>query len=487
MQFGCNEIKKRIKPSYSGERALCPFCQSELIGKCGEVYVWHWQHTQNSACDSWKEGETEWHRNWKAQFPEEWQEVIITKENEKHIADIQTKDGLIIEFQNSSISRATIREREAFYDDMIWVINAEKFKLKKFSLVQSKLNENKKRCAEKRLAYEKDWEEAEDSSDRYISNNQKQIWSQKGKIGNYDYEISKLQGVLAFKEEIAAEIIDSWKNDSYYYRFELSSFILSINELKTNWKSSFNYLSKLKKDLEESVKNLTTITQYATYYFDDRVYILAEYSSFSEKNYRLIIAIKKGTEQQLLPEIIEFSREDHFTSFKFQKDRYLFAIESKPIIESKKSHISELKDKVNAHDIEITKFHAKLTDALNIYSMSKIIETENKKRECENEVVRLTEVQNRIRENNELAAQKLQEDKNEFYREEALSLAEEETRIKQKYKGLFKYWWKHRRPSWDISENNVLLDLGDDYLYNIINDDLLKRTSKKDFIDKQKN
>ena len=79
MRFAYDDNGTRIKPSYSGQKAKCPLCEGTLIGKCGEIYAWHWQHIHDRDCDPWKEHETEWHRKWKAKFPEDWQEVIIEK------------------------------------------------------------------------------------------------------------------------------------------------------------------------------------------------------------------------------------------------------------------------------------------------------------------------------------------------------------------------------------------------------------------------
>jgi competence CoiA-like predicted nuclease len=139
MQFGHDENKIRIKPTFSGQRATCPLCSGTIIGKCGDIYVKHWQHHLDIECDSWKEHETVWHRQWKAKFPDDWQEVIIKNNEETHIADIKTAKGLVIEFQNSPISPATIEIRENFYVDMIWIVNAINFKhnLKLKSAIES--------------------------------------------------------------------------------------------------------------------------------------------------------------------------------------------------------------------------------------------------------------------------------------------------------------------------------------------------------------
>jgi competence protein CoiA len=75
-------------------------------------------------CDPWSENETEWHRAWKDKFPEDWQEVMHQAEDgERHIADVKTHDGWVLEFQHSNIYRAERQSREAFYRSMVWIVD----------------------------------------------------------------------------------------------------------------------------------------------------------------------------------------------------------------------------------------------------------------------------------------------------------------------------------------------------------------------------
>jgi hypothetical protein len=91
---------------------------------CGERKVWHWAHKAIRHCDHWWESETEWHRGWKDRFPAEWQEIIHTADDgERHIADVKSEHGLVIEFQHSAIKPEERRSREAFYKPMAWVVN----------------------------------------------------------------------------------------------------------------------------------------------------------------------------------------------------------------------------------------------------------------------------------------------------------------------------------------------------------------------------
>lgn len=113
---------QRIKAVPKG-KSTCPICKERMIAKCGEINIWHWSHKIKSNCDNWWEPESLWHINWKQNFSVEQQEVIIGN----HIADIKTKDGIVIELQNSSLSSLKIKEREEHYKNMLWILNGETF------------------------------------------------------------------------------------------------------------------------------------------------------------------------------------------------------------------------------------------------------------------------------------------------------------------------------------------------------------------------
>jgi competence protein CoiA len=107
------------------KKGQCPICLQPVTAKCGVQRAWHWAHDSKKDCDSWWE-ETEWHRAWKSRFPLEWQEVVLydTQSGEKHLADIRTKHGLVIEFQHSPLDPQERVARESFYKNMIWIVDA---------------------------------------------------------------------------------------------------------------------------------------------------------------------------------------------------------------------------------------------------------------------------------------------------------------------------------------------------------------------------
>ena len=112
------------------QQGLCPNCSQPVIAKCGDKKVWHWAHRSITSCDSWWEPETEWHRNWKNNYPAEWQEETLFDEQtgEKHIADVRTIHKLVIEFQQSSIKPQERISREKFYKNMLWVVDGTRLK-----------------------------------------------------------------------------------------------------------------------------------------------------------------------------------------------------------------------------------------------------------------------------------------------------------------------------------------------------------------------
>lgn len=117
-------------PPFPKGKGKCPVCGHDTLAKCGKRKIWHWAHCSNQMCDTWWEDETIWHRKWKDYWSNKNQEVVHFDKltGEKHIADVKNDDGLVIEIQNSPISEEELVSRELFYGNMVWVVNAEKFK-----------------------------------------------------------------------------------------------------------------------------------------------------------------------------------------------------------------------------------------------------------------------------------------------------------------------------------------------------------------------
>lgn len=114
---------------YPKAKGTCEICGAETLAKCGEKIMWHWAHKSKMECDPWWENETEWHREWKEKFSENFREIVHTcsTTGEKHRADIKSDKGIILEVQNSPISLEELKSRESFYKNLVWIVNGEKF------------------------------------------------------------------------------------------------------------------------------------------------------------------------------------------------------------------------------------------------------------------------------------------------------------------------------------------------------------------------
>lgn len=141
------KTERKIKPE-PGLTAVCSYCESQVIAKCGSINMWHWAHKSLSDCDAWGEGETDWHLEWKNLFCQSQVEINIEKGNNLHRADIVLNDGTIVELQHSFITPETISERESFYGNMIWIFDLS-------DCVSTEDAQNRFYIEEKENAYEK--------------------------------------------------------------------------------------------------------------------------------------------------------------------------------------------------------------------------------------------------------------------------------------------------------------------------------------------
>lgn len=135
-------IKNGIKvKATKNEEANCICCNEKVKSYCGEINVWHWRHIFKNKCDEWFEGESDWHLSWKLFPQKEFTEVLIIKDKKLHIADILTKNNIVIELQKSNISVESIKEREDFYGEkMIWLIHKQQLSIKTFNLDDLNVN-----------------------------------------------------------------------------------------------------------------------------------------------------------------------------------------------------------------------------------------------------------------------------------------------------------------------------------------------------------
>lgn len=487
MRFACDDNGIRIKPTFSGQKAKCPLCEGTLIGKCGDIYVWHWQHHQDRHCDPWTEPETDWHREWKAKFPEDWQEVIIENEGEKHIADIKTPHGIVIEFQNSSISTTTIRVREDFYENMIWVVNAETFKdnFKIRSVVNSSLRNIEQNALYELKSLQELYAEDLKAIDEDIKKNQRETNDKFNSINYKTTRIEKLKQILTNSELFTNSVIEKWTQGEYYWDYETNDITNSIKpETKAQLCDIPNKIKHLQSEIKVSEQALIDIFNLESFQIDNRQFKIVQYGQISSSSFNRVKAISKESRKTFFPEIIEFKSESEFKNFQYRQNQYDFAVDPTNAINSYQQKIENGKVSVSALEKQISVTKKTITDELIQALHKKIHDIETEIEKLNNELDELIKQNSRLllRKANfsEMRDKEISESKIEIEKRKN----EKRFNVMKEKKGLYVFDWKHERKSWKATYNTIFFDIGETYLFELVKDGLFKKTDIKVFLEK---
>lgn len=486
MNIAVDENGNRILP-YKNGRAKCPNCDGVLIAHCGDIKMHHWQHeTLSVHCDTWKENETQWHRDWKNKYPIDFQEVIIKKAGKIHRADICNTQGLVIEFQNSNISPTEIKERENFYENMIWVVNAQKFikNIEMASLVtrNTRYINSELECEKKHL--EREYEDDIEEEKKNIKELEK-ILSELNK--NKKSIETKLEYHKFFFENIDSEIdkvICFWETNNYNH----ISWIISetINDILEIFKDKYlEYYKNIRQ-----CKNSIITNNYKVSYID-KMPIYREYKEIKIEDiqdfyFSEVKIVEKNTKTEFFPVILNLSEKTSFQNLKFQKNAY----------NSKYDFLMDFSNQLSNLRSSITTSQAKINElVLCIYNLKndlkkglcqRINEKYKKyKLEWKNIVNEIFEIENKLEVEKEYFINKelylnseLVKKVNSLYN----SFREEEVNIQKKYKGCYSFTWKHERKSWQFSKKTIYFDIGKDYLFKLVDDCFLKKVNIEDFL-----
>lgn len=128
-----NDLNKPIhiseyKEEYKGKIYCCDGHQ--VVAKKGQKVIHHFAHKKgDEAGDHCSRELGEWHRYMQNRIKDENLEIIMHHDGKKHIADVLTPEGIVVEFQKSIIPPEIILEREAYYKkhmkDIVWVFYLE--------------------------------------------------------------------------------------------------------------------------------------------------------------------------------------------------------------------------------------------------------------------------------------------------------------------------------------------------------------------------
>ncbi len=519
---------KRQKAFKDG-RGICPKCQRTVIASCGEIYIWHWKH--KNSCDSWFEPETEWHLDWKEQFPEDWQEFIIEDNATgiKHIADIKTAEGMVIEFQNSPISSAEIKEREEFYKNMIWVVNAVKFKdnFSRRSVVTDQLRvleqniNNQKKAIKEQL--EEDLNKAKknleslESDYLIIKNDNTKL---EDKFSEYVEYLSQLQ---CFSEAIVTQLkkANSIKDvESLTQAYVIAKMVVTqLDKTIINQETKINYLTSTKSIhdisykidclLEEVQKNVgkkfiitnQSIQSLRTSWFnlEERNkyliglpnsdflqnYKIIEFSQIEKANLVNIKAIETISKPTLFPVIYDMN-EEKLSDFLINSGYkgYEFLLNIQPELEYIRDTIKMIENEIRKQSFQYITLYNQVHDLIEMWITDKIKDIENKFNESVCELNRKEQLIEQEKYKFEKLESEMQEHSKQSLANLEINLKNEGILIKKKYKGLYFYTWKYERKTWQYAKKIVYFDFGNGVLFKRVRSDLFRKILKQDFIKK---
>lgn len=466
----------KVNP-WKGGSAFCPFCGGNVIAACGDINVHHWRHDAATNCDPWGEPETEWHRQWKAKFPENWREFIITRNDEKHIADLKTQSGLVVEFQNSSISNTTIQIREAFYGTMIWVINADKFKdnFEIRSLVRSKLRENELKH-NTYYSYNSGDEDDLLEYDREIDKLEHEVGVVNHSLENVERKIREYE---VYSSNIDIAVKELFKSEYLYnvLRDFKSGYISDIKKTKTEILKTQEEI----KSIEEKLHQIEALTRFKSSGYEE--YRVVDFSMVSSENFNKCKVVRTESIATIFPEIIELNSESNFRWYAGKSNTYTLIVDPTEKLNSLQYQIEEANQSNRRLERQKDEKLLNLKEELKKWL----------KEQSNNETEKISQYQNKIQElrceieqchkDKERRRLEILKENEELEQELESEKTKEEIRIKRTYKGKYSYYWKHRRKSWDYASAPLFLDFGS-HIFEVLTDSQLRKMDTQDFIAK---
>ena len=474
-----DENNNRISPE-KGKLGFCQLCKQAVRAYCGEININHWRHIEIQNCDSWNEGETEWHREWKNEFPDDWQEVIIEKDYEKHIADIRPPNNLVLELQNSSISSTTIKIREKFYGKMIWLINANKFKdnFRISSVVTSQLRYLDD--SHRNLMYY----EPEDSFElKQATDELKDI---EYDLRNLGYKISNSESRLKEVEELLENFKSTAKkfiNSNYFYSSVTNDFEVPENIKLKEIKES---IKKLKEELLIKQAILIKINELENCKIDnytDFKYIKP--NEVSSSSFSKCALIEKESESTFFPTILHFKSKTEFEQIA-KNQKYRLVVNPTEKVKKTKEEITQLQNNIELLLEKKSTSKGKIKSELKSFLKKSKKDFKEKLKSVKKKKTKLKSALNS--KNSQIESIEINNSKE---REEELISIEKQHKndrfeIMKKYKGQYNYNWKHKRKSWGFSEKKIYLDF-ENAIFEIINKNSLRKHKKSEFIETVKN
>jgi hypothetical protein len=484
MTIGIDEYKNRITAT-PGAKASCQLCCENLIAKCGEIYQWHWSHKSDRDCDPWKEHETEWHRHWKNRFPFEWQEVPMSDDyGERHTADVKTDSGLVIEFQNSSISTSTIKIREEFYGNMIWVINAQSFKdnFKLGSIVKRKVKELEAEERDPYVPVEEEYKEKIDELAKVMKAKDEQIKPLFERIKINREKLERFNILLTDVISFSDRILKSWIND-LYVEYELNPIVTNVESV---YRKTLKNLKPALKENQEKLKiqqnHLTVLQNLPDKEIEGRALKIVPFEYVTINNFRQVKVITRESFSTFFLEIKPMVTELDFQRLQYTHNNYVFILDLSQEIKSLKESINSLNRDLKQLEDYVPSIrnnvHELLTANLRnmIFRIERDILIDDEKWDVF------------LAEKDDLQIQKgtlemRMADQVPISRREVIQdIRNRKFALMREMKGSYYFQWKHERRTWQVANEPIFFDIGESYLFRKVNDNLVVKITIEEFM-----
>lgn len=465
-----------------GLKGNCQVCKSPMIAACGEIVKWHWKHKNLEDCDPWYGEMTQWHIDWQNHFPKINQEVVINQQGVKHIADVLTDKNLVIEFQHSPISSKEIREREEFYGNMIWVVDAKDFKK---NMIRSDSVEYQEHIRLDRLNehYERSLKaEMDDDTKKVEKEIEKLVGARDGK----GYSINRIQkeieednslkiNIETFVEE---KLILPWVEDGTAYAAGFGvEFDSNYKELKRKAIEAIKACNSNRDEIEKVDEQQEKIVALESIEIEGVTYKKVSYGSVKQARLDTSCAISKASLKTMFREVVHFKSNQEVLHYEYKQDEYLFAVNPQTYLDSIiTDRDKNQKDLVNLVTIQ-EKTRKEVLEVLNILIVDKDIA--------------LIEKQQSIKSDRQNISKKIRSKRQRLSRLKRRKSAElkkidDEHRnsiedASEKHANEYYYKWNHERRSWRYTKRPVFMDFGKRLLKRV-SQNSFREINKLDFI-----
>jgi len=439
-----------------------------MIAACGEIVVHHWRHQNLENCDPWHGEMTPWHVDWQNQFPEENQEVVINRNGIKHIADVLSDNKLVIEFQHSPISSKEIREREKFYGNMIWVVDAKEFKK---NMIRTDSVEYLESI---RIGRVKEYDERslKVELDDEISKVEKRIEEQVGIRDGKGYQIDRHQKdideITELKKNIESfvdeKLILPWVEVGAAYAAGFGEeFDSAYSDLKQKMIECVKTCKSNVDDIKKLDEQQERITALESIKIEGLTYRKVSYLSVKQARPGSSCAVRKASLSTMFQEVIHFKNNQEILQYEYKQDDFIFAVNPQSYLDSINTDRSIIKKKLANQETIQAKARKEVVGILGVLIADKESGMREKRQSAKS-------ARQEIRKHIKAKRQRLSRlNKSKFTQLEKIEEGHRSSieEVSKKHANEYYYKWNHERRSWRFAKRPVFLDLGRAILHRV--------------------